>query len=80
MNNDDYDGKKAEEINKLEQTILTQLKVCGSETDKESNGFFSTFELCICIFLFINGLEGIINNLFLLQLQLKQNLLYNCGV
>jgi len=30
--------------------------------------FFSTFELCICIFLFINGLEGIINNLFLLQL------------
>jgi hypothetical protein len=40
LNNDDYDGKKAEEINKLEQTILTQLKVCGSETDKESNGFF----------------------------------------
>lgn len=26
LNNEDYDGKKADEINKLEQTILTQLK------------------------------------------------------
>ena len=27
LSNEDYEGKKSEEIGKLEQTILTQLKV-----------------------------------------------------
>lgn len=31
LSNEDYEGKKSEEIGKLEQTILTQLKVKHTE-------------------------------------------------
>lgn len=50
LSNEDYEGKKSEEIGKLEQTILTQLKVKHTGIDKENLDLRNTEIISICVF------------------------------